>query len=196
MDDIKKLLPLLKASDISIQVDDKICTEILKHNIQLNLKNGHYTLQLDDNTFLKQMRKQMLKYTEKSNYQREMYTYFVDIENNKLFFYNGEKIEEFEKNSEVLSEIFISKHKIFKKVSNKSELKTHRAKYMKDASDLYNKTQGKIDLLRFKNEQACLKDLLLTTLEKNNIEFEELDELEDKILYEYYHNGGGGFTYH
>jgi hypothetical protein len=125
LDDIKKLLPLLEASDISIQVDDKICTEILKHNIQLNLKNGHYTVQLDENTFLKQMRKQMLKFTEKSSYQRQMYTYFVDIENNKLFFYNGEKIEEFENNSEVTTEIFRSKHKIYKKVSNMSELKTN-----------------------------------------------------------------------
>lgn len=162
----------------------------------MTLQNDHYELINSNVEFMKNLKKKMLNFKEKSKYQRQLYTYYNDKENNLMYFYNGNNIEEFEKKSDIMDEIFLSPDKIFLKVSDKNELKTTREKYLKDSQSLLKGTNNKIDILKYKDMKSCLKDLLLISLKEKNIEFEEMEILEDKLLYEYNHFGGGGFVYH
>lgn len=196
IDDIKKLLPLLLKNNISIQVENYINTEVKEHNITMTLIADHYELVKSNVEFMKTIKKSMLKYKEKSKYKRQLYSYFNEKETNKMYFYNGEVTEAFDKTPEAMDEIFLSSHKIFLKVSNKNELKIMREKYLKDAESLLKGSNNRIDILKYKDMKSCLKDLLLESINEKNINFDELDELEDKLLYEYYHYGGGGFVYH
>ena len=81
IEDIKRLLPLLENNNISLQIENYINTEEKEYNVIMTLQNDHYELIKSNVEFMKNLKKKMLNFKEKSKYQRQLYTYYNDKDN-------------------------------------------------------------------------------------------------------------------
>eukprot|EP01040_Poterioochromonas_malhamensis_P003462 gene3462-3691_t len=196
---VKDIIPMLAENNISIQIsgDHNLDTEEKEINIEIELKNQHYELKLKNMTYIEKLRDQMIKGTDKSKYNRQLYSYFEDNEINKYFVYNGDIIEEFEKNTENRNFLFYNfKTFMAQAKSNRlEELKQVRDYYLEQSKLLLKKTNGKVNLLRYRNIKSCAMDVFIDQFQKFNIEVDPIEELEGRWLYSFYHYGGGGMVY-
>ena len=197
---IKEIIPLLAENGISLQIDGdyQLDTEEKNININIQLEDEHYELKLENMTYIETLRDQMLKGLDRSKYDRQVYSYFEDKEKGKLYVYNGNIIETFNSTIEVRSKILYNfKTFMVKAEDNEMEnMKNVRDYYVTQAKLLLKKTKGKVNLLRYRNVKCCALDAFLEFYKKLNIEVDQIDELEARWLYNFYHNGGGGMVYH
>lgn len=198
IDNIKSLIPLFAENNISIQVegDYKLQSEEQEQDIEIILQDGHYTFKFENEQYIDSLKKSMKDSLGVSKYDRKLYSYFVDDENNKIYYCSGQKIEEYDINDEINIKMRHDIKFILIEAETFEDLQITRKNYNDDMELLFKETKGKIDLKKFKNVKNCAINTFLDMFQKRNVEVQPLSEQEDIWLYNYYHVGGGGWVFH
>jgi hypothetical protein len=200
LENVNELIPILAKNDISIQIegDYTLNTEEKQVNIKIILEDEHYSLKYENMTYIETMRDQMIKGIDKSKYDRQICSYYEDLINHKLYKYDGKTIVEYSNTPKIRFSHLYNFKDLMVKAESKTpkDMKAIRDYYVEQQRLLYRKTNGTVNLLRYRNVKCCAIDTFLNFFQKFNIEVDPINELEGRWLYEFYHFQGGGFVYH
>ncbi len=198
IDKVKSLIPLLAEHNISIQIegDYKLQSEVQEHDVKMTLKDGHYEFEFDNQNYIDKLKSSMKDIRGVSTYDRKLYSYYIDIENNKIYYFDGKSTKEYDSNDDINNQMRFSIKYILIKSDTFEDLQKTRKDYDENMNILMKETNGKIDLRKFKNIKNCAINTFLDMFQQRNIVVQPLLEQEDEWLYNYYHVGGGGWIYH
>ena len=195
---VKSLIPLLANNNISIQIegDYTLQSEVQEHDVKMTLKYGHYEFEFENQKYIDKLKNSMKDFNGVSKYDRKLYSYYDDVENNKIYYFDGKKTKEYDRNDNINNTFRLDINYILIKSDTFEDLEITRKNYDENMNILLKETNGKIDLRKFKNIKNCAINTFLDMFQQRNIEVKPLLEQEDTWLYNYYHVGGGGWIYH